>query len=392
MEPSGVVLDDATVQTMCEKTGLPPDQEHIAALKRIVGRQYDFGDFALTSENNFLLNRFNVGGRSPLKSQHTDTPVNRDIVYSIERHYLPASLRPGEESSWNVRIANRGKSIISSRGHPPVHFAYHWRRPDGSMLVADGIRTRLLIDLLPGQALTMPMRFLTPDERGPLILDLQLVHEQVAWLETGAVQHTVVMDPNTPDLAAGWISTGINRGGYVEDHYAGLALIQEELGPNPPADLTVLEVAGTSAPMAAKLPGTIHNVDIDIQCLQLGNLLSALWRRPVQHVCADALNLPFRDGSFDWVTIFAALHHFADPAAVLAEMRRIIRPGGRIAVMSEPMGHDMETEEIIGQLEHGINEQIFSLPEYAAIFARAGLTVHRLQIDIGSFKVILKAT
>ena len=51
---------------------------------------------------------------------------------------------------------------------------------------------------------------------------------------------------------------------------------------------------------------------------------------------ADGVRLPFRDGAFDVCRIERVLQHVADPAAVLAEVRRVLRPeGGRIAV-SEP--------------------------------------------------------
>ena len=51
-------------------------------------------------------------------------------------------------------------------------------------------------------------------------------------------------------------------------------------------------------------------------------------------VRGDATALPFRDASFDGVCCFAALHLFADPFAALDEMRRVLTPGGRIALMT----------------------------------------------------------
>jgi len=48
----------------------------------------------------------------------------------------------------------------------------------------------------------------------------------------------------------------------------------------------------------------------------------------------DATQLPFQDGVFDGVCCFAALHLFADPFAALDEMRRVLGPGGRIAIMT----------------------------------------------------------
>jgi ubiquinone/menaquinone biosynthesis C-methylase UbiE len=51
-------------------------------------------------------------------------------------------------------------------------------------------------------------------------------------------------------------------------------------------------------------------------------------------VRADAADLPFRDGSFDAACCFAALPLFADPLAALDQMRRVLGPGGRIAIMA----------------------------------------------------------
>ena len=50
-------------------------------------------------------------------------------------------------------------------------------------------------------------------------------------------------------------------------------------------------------------------------------------------VQADAHDLPFADASFDAVVSASTLHYLAAPAATLGEMRRVVRPGGRVAVL-----------------------------------------------------------
>ena len=47
-------------------------------------------------------------------------------------------------------------------------------------------------------------------------------------------------------------------------------------------------------------------------------------------VSGDAAELPFRDGAAGLVWCTHVLHHLADPVRVLAEVRRVLRPGGTL--------------------------------------------------------------
>lgn len=55
--------------------------------------------------------------------------------------------------------------------------------------------------------------------------------------------------------------------------------------------------------------------------------------RPIKFVEADALNLPFADGSFDVVTTAFGFRNLANYDAGLREIRRVLRPGGTVAVL-----------------------------------------------------------
>lgn len=60
----------------------------------------------------------------------------------------------------------------------------------------------------------------------------------------------------------------------------------------------------------------------------------------IDFVAGDAQALPFPDGAFDGVTIAFGIRNVPDRAKALAEMARVTRPGGRIAILelTEPRG------------------------------------------------------
>jgi demethylmenaquinone methyltransferase/2-methoxy-6-polyprenyl-1,4-benzoquinol methylase len=65
--------------------------------------------------------------------------------------------------------------------------------------------------------------------------------------------------------------------------------------------------------------------------LSFGMLAAARTDAPLVH--ADALRLPVPDGSVDGVTCGFALRNFVDLDRFLAEVGRVVRPGGRIALL-----------------------------------------------------------
>jgi SAM-dependent methyltransferase len=54
----------------------------------------------------------------------------------------------------------------------------------------------------------------------------------------------------------------------------------------------------------------------------------------VAYVRGDAIRLPFRDGAFDAICCFAALHFFDEPLAALDAMARALAPRGRVAILT----------------------------------------------------------
>jgi demethylmenaquinone methyltransferase/2-methoxy-6-polyprenyl-1,4-benzoquinol methylase len=85
---------------------------------------------------------------------------------------------------------------------------------------------------------------------------------------------------------------------------------------------------GTSSEPFQRSGATVIPTD-----LSFGMLLVGKQRRPdLSFVAADALRLPYTEGSFDAVTISFGLRNVEDTTAALHEMRRVIKPGGTLVV------------------------------------------------------------
>ncbi|MFH8724513.1 class I SAM-dependent methyltransferase [Streptomyces termitum] len=89
----------------------------------------------------------------------------------------------------------------------------------------------------------------------------------------------------------------------------------------------------------------------------------------------DALNLPFPDESFDVVIISEVMEHIPDDKGVLAEMVRVLKPGGRIAITVPRYG----PEKVCWALSDAYHEvegghiRIYKADELLAKIRQAGL-------------------
>jgi SAM-dependent methyltransferase len=70
-----------------------------------------------------------------------------------------------------------------------------------------------------------------------------------------------------------------------------------------------------------------------VVCDRSPDMLARAAAKGLETVEADAQSLPFEDASFDAVMCVSMLHHVDDRPRALAEQRRILRPGGRGALM-----------------------------------------------------------
>lgn len=103
------------------------------------------------------------------------------------------------------------------------------------------------------------------------------------------------------------------------------------------------------AATAASLPSDLH---LTLADQSAGMIAEALERcRPlplgsVQAREADAMALPFADASFDGVIAMHMLYHVADQPKAIAEMARVLKPGGFLAVTTNGAGNTAALYEL----------------------------------------------
>lgn len=99
---------------------------------------------------------------------------------------------------------------------------------------------------------------------------------------------------------------------------------------------TVLDVAcgpGLTACAVAAVAAHVTGIDLTPAMIERAKTRQAEQRLTnLSWQVGDVYSLPFADGAFSLVLTRFSFHHFLNPRAVLAEMKRVCAPGGRVMV------------------------------------------------------------
>lgn len=102
----------------------------------------------------------------------------------------------------------------------------------------------------------------------------------------------------------------------------------------------LLDVASGTGDLALSIQDACPECEVIASDFCAEMLAHASRRGIAKTIVADALNLPFESASFDVVTVAFGLRNMADYEAALREMRRVLKPGGRLVILdfSLPQG------------------------------------------------------
>ena len=122
------------------------------------------------------------------------------------------------------------------------------------------------------------------------------------------------------------------------------AAIAREIAAESPPSSTVLDVGCGPAEILVRLARIsptlrLTGVDVDGPMIDRARRKAARAGVTPTFVVGDAAALPFEDNSFDLVVSSFAVHHWPDPHAGLAEVMRVLKPGGKAIIwdIASPM-------------------------------------------------------
>jgi demethylmenaquinone methyltransferase / 2-methoxy-6-polyprenyl-1,4-benzoquinol methylase len=111
------------------------------------------------------------------------------------------------------------------------------------------------------------------------------------------------------------------------NRYRKMALQRAGLAPG----MRLLDLA-TGTGVVARAAAAVTN-RITASDASIGMLLAGRRKHHLQLVQNTGERLPFRDASFDLLTVGFALRHFADLRILFAELHRVLRPNGRVLIL-----------------------------------------------------------
>jgi len=179
-------------------------------------------------------------------------------------------------------------------------------------------------------------------------------------------------------VAAHYASASVHRGGPdLEALVAGLGARGQERA------LDVGCGAGHTALAVAPHVGAVDALDLTRAMLdQVEQLAATRGLSNVATHVGDAEAIPFADAQFDLVTCRLCAHHFGRPGRAIAEMFRVLAPGGRLFLIDIVSPELPEVDTFLNAIElvrDPSHVRDFSVAEWRAMLGTTGFALEAVR-------------
>jgi len=127
-------------------------------------------------------------------------------------------------------------------------------------------------------------------------------------------------------------------------------------------------------------------VALDLAEEMLAKAMAKYSAENVEYLHADIMDIPVYEEMFDSVVCYSSFPHFQDKHKALTEIRRVMKPGGRMFVC-----HTSSRDHINGMHSTlpGVENDLLPAPdEMRMLFSNAGFTVVKIEEDAESYLAV----
>ena len=159
----------------------------------------------------------------------------------------------------------------------------------------------------------------------------------------------------------------------------------------------VLEIGAGAAWFSAelsKLPNVVEVVTTDFSPKLLKEHAPKVFRllrantAKITRTPGDFHQLPFPANHFDFVVCSAALHHATNMVQLLRETKRVLKPGGRLVAIREPVWPLVKLKSRARArarlVAAGVADPFYTLADYREFFTQAGLSLEARRVNLAS--------
>lgn len=140
---------------------------------------------------------------------------------------------------------------------------------------------------------------------------------------------------------------------------------------------------------------TLHGVELQPYMLQTAQQQAAAADATLHEADLHTVELPLPDGSLDAVLSAAVIHEMAEPIGMLAEIRRLLAPDGRLMVMDwlrvplsqyvqrfddDPLTAATDPQTRAHHLDHFMEHNKFTRDDLVHLLTRAGMITQDVQV------------
>jgi 2-polyprenyl-3-methyl-5-hydroxy-6-metoxy-1,4-benzoquinol methylase len=140
----------------------------------------------------------------------------------------------------------------------------------------------------------------------------------------------------------------------------------------------VLDIACGAGDLSLKIAAKgceVHGIDMSAEGIESAKRLAGIAKTKCEFTIGDAEHLPYADGFFDKVVCSSSLEHFKDDAQSLREMKRVVKPGGKIILTVDSLTYPIRPELKERHRKMCAVEHYYTREDMAKALKNAGLTM-----------------